>query len=59
MLALRALTEVKMLVQPADTKSQTLARDFGGEQKMGLVLNAHFIAGLEVDHFDAPDVSGE
>ena len=59
LLALRALTEVKMLVQPADTKSQTLARDFGGEQKMGLVLNAHFIAGLEVDHFDAPDVSGE
>ncbi len=55
-LALRALTEVKMLVQPADTKSQTLARDFGGEQKVGLVLSPHFVAGLEADSFNAPDV---
>lgn len=55
-LALRALTEVKMLVQAAGTKSQTLARDFGGEQKVGLVLSPHFVAGLEADSFDAPDV---
>lgn len=55
-LALRALTEVKMLVQAAGTKSQTLARDFGGEQKVGLVLSPHFVAGLEADSFDVPDV---
>lgn len=55
-LALRALTEVKMLVQAAGTQSQTLARDFGGEQKLGLVLSPHFVAGLEADDFDAPDV---
>lgn len=55
-LALRALTEVKMLVQAAGTKSQTLARDFGGEQKVGLVLSPHFVAGLEADSFNAPDV---
>lgn len=55
-LALRALTEVKMLVQAAGTKSQTLARDFGGEQKVGLVLSPHFVAGLEADNFDAPDI---
>ena len=55
-LALRALAEVKMLVQAAGTQSQTLARDFGGEQKVGLVLSPHFVAGLEADHFDAPDV---
>ncbi|BBP03009.1 hypothetical protein TPL01_22070 [Sulfuriferula plumbiphila] len=55
-LALRALTEVKMLVQAAGTKSQTLARDFGGEQKVGLVLSPHFVAGLEADNFDVPDI---
>lgn len=55
-LALRALTEVKMLVQAAGTKSQTLARDFGGEQKVGLVLSPHFVAGLEAGNFDAPNV---
>ena len=55
-LALRALAEVKMLVQAAGTQSQTLARDFGGEQEVGLVLSPHFVAGLEADHFDAPDV---
>lgn len=55
-LALRALTEVKMLVQAAGTKSQTLARDFGGEQKVGLVLSPRFVAGLEAGSFDAPDV---
>ena len=45
-----------MLVQAAGTKSQTLARDFGGEQKVGLLLSPHFVAGLEADNFDAPDV---
>ena len=57
-LALRALLELKMLVQPAGTQSQTVTRDFGGEQKVGLLLNPRFVAGLDPDSFDAPAVGG-
>lgn len=54
-LALRALIEVKMLVQPAGTQSHTMTRDFGGEQKVGLLLNPRFVAGLDPGNFDVPD----
>ena len=54
-LALRALAEVKMLVQPAGMRSQTLTRDFGGEQQVGLVLNPRFVTGLDPANFDVPD----
>lgn len=57
-LALRALADVKMLVQPAGTTSSTLARDFGGEKKVGLLLHPRFIAGLDPGNFDVPDISG-
>ncbi|HEY0846599.1 MAG TPA: MobH family relaxase [Noviherbaspirillum sp.] len=57
-LALRALTEVRMLVQPAGTASHTLTRDFGGEQKVGLLLNPSFVAGLDPANFDVPDAGG-
>jgi hypothetical protein len=30
-----------------------VSRDFGGEQKLGVVLHPRFIAGLDLDHFDA------
>lgn len=36
----------------------SLARDFNGEQKVGLLLSPHFVAGLEADNFDASDVGG-
>lgn len=57
-LALRALLELKMLVQPAGTQSHTVTRDFGGEQKVGLLLNPRFVAGLDPDNFDAPNTGG-
>lgn len=57
-LALRALTEVRMLVRPAGTQSHTMTRDFGGEQKVGLLLNPCFVAGLDPANFDVPDADG-
>lgn len=53
-LAVRALADVKMLVHPPGAALRTVSRDFGGEQKVGLVLGPQFIAGLNLDHFDAP-----
>lgn len=55
-IALRALTDVKMLVQPAGATSRTVAREFGSEQKVGLVLSPRFVAGLEASDFVVPDV---
>jgi conjugal transfer pilus assembly protein TraI len=54
--ALRALSEVNMLVQRSGVASRTMARDFGGEQKVGLVLSPHFVAGLDAANFDTRDV---
>jgi conjugal transfer pilus assembly protein TraI len=55
-LALRALGDVNMLVQAAGAGSRTVAREFGGEHKVGLVLSPQFVAGLEPSDFAAPDV---
>ena len=55
-LALRALTDVKMTVQPAGAPSRTVVRDFGGEQKVGLILGARFVTGLDPDDFVVSDV---
>jgi conjugal transfer pilus assembly protein TraI len=57
-LALRALLEVKMLVQPAGAASHTMARDFGGEHKVGLLLHPRFVAGLDPANFDVPTIGG-
>ncbi len=58
-LALRALADVKMLVQAAGATSQTVGRDFGGEHKVGLVLSPQFVAGLEAGDFATPTVGSE
>ncbi len=50
--ALRALSEARMLVLHND--SQTLAHDFGGEKKIGLLLHPRFVVGLDPDNFDVP-----
>jgi conjugal transfer pilus assembly protein TraI len=54
--ALRALTDVKMLVQAPGARSQTMTRDFGGEQKVGLVLRPDFVYGLDGRNFNTPDI---
>jgi len=56
-LALRALAEVKMLVQPADSVSHTIMRDFSGEQKVGLLLHSRFVVGLDPGDFDTTHVN--
>ena len=55
-LALRALADVKMLAQPSGAASQTITRDFRDERKVGLVLSAHFVDGLDARNFSAADV---
>jgi conjugal transfer pilus assembly protein TraI len=54
-LALRALSELNMLARAPGVTSRTAARDFGGEQKVGLVLSPHFVAGLDAANFDTQD----
>ena len=51
-LALRALAEANMLV--LHKGAQTQMRDFGGEQKVGLLLHPRFITGLDPGNFDVP-----
>lgn len=58
-LALRALADVKMLVQPAGATSRTVGRDFGGEHKVGLVLGPQFVAGFKAEDFAAPTIGSE
>lgn len=50
--ALRALAEANMLV--LHKGAQTQMHDFGGEQKMGLLLHPRFITGLDPDNFNVP-----
>jgi conjugal transfer pilus assembly protein TraI len=51
---LRALAEARMLV--LHNGAQTHMRDFGGEQKMGLLLHPRFITGLDPSNFDVPPI---
>ena len=54
---LRALNEAGMLVLAKDTKLQTQARNFGGEQTIGLVIHPRFVGGLNPLDFDVADAS--
>ncbi len=58
-LALHALADVKMLTHRPGARSPTLIRDFGGEQKTGLVLHPRFVSGLDPDNFDIADSGGK
>ena len=64
-LALRALADVKMLVQPEDSRhspSHTHIHNFGAEKKVGLLLDCRYIAGPDLNpapgDFNAPDNGG-
>lgn len=52
--ALRALAEARMLV--LHNGAPTQLRDFGGEQKMGLLLHPRFITGLDPGNFNVPPI---
>jgi conjugal transfer pilus assembly protein TraI len=51
--AIRALDELSMLVGSATDKLKTTLRDFGGEQKPGIVIAPRFIAGIDPHDFVA------
>ena len=53
--ALRALSELNMLVRPNGAASLTITRDFGGDEKPGLVLHPRFVAGLDLENFKPSD----
>ena len=56
-LAMRALGDVHMLVLSPGAASPAHARDFGSEQKVGLVLRPQFVAGLDPNDFNNADGS--
>jgi len=50
-LALRALTDVRMLVHPDRTRPPTVSRDFGGDIAVGLVMDPRFVDGFDLAGF--------
>ena len=53
-LAMRALGDLHMLVRPTGAASPIHARDFGSEQKVGLVVGPQFVKGLDPNNFNVP-----
>lgn len=53
-LAMRALTETKMLVRPDRDGPPTLSRDFNGHPVVGLVLDPRCVRGLDLAGFAVP-----
>ena len=57
-LALRALTEVRMLAMAHPKGSPTLSREFNGSPTVGLLLDPRFVEGLDLDAFVLPEPQG-
>ncbi|MCB1888851.1 MAG: TraI domain-containing protein, partial [Rhodocyclaceae bacterium] len=55
-LAMRALTETKLLVRPNRDGPPILSRDFNGNPTVGIVLDPRCISGLDLAGFVAPPV---
>jgi len=56
-LAMRALADASMLVSSSSSKTKPVTRNFGGEEKTGIVIHPRFIAGFE--HADFQDRPSE
>ncbi len=56
-LAIRSLAEVNMLVQSAGSPAQMETRDFGGVQRLGIVLRPSFVVGLDPRDFEAQEIA--
>jgi conjugal transfer pilus assembly protein TraI len=54
-LALRALGDLRMLVHTDANRPPTVSRDFGGVTTVGLILDPHFVAGLDLATFAIPE----
>ena len=57
-LALRALTEVRMLAMAHPKGPPTLSREFNGSPTVGLLLDPRFVEGLDLDAFVLPEPQG-
>ena len=57
-LALRALTEVRILAKSDPRASPTLSREFNGSPTVGLLLDPRFVEGLDLDAFVLPEPHG-
>ncbi|OGB03667.1 MAG: relaxase [Burkholderiales bacterium RIFCSPLOWO2_12_FULL_64_99] len=58
-LALRALSEVRMLVRPDAKAAPTTTREFNGTTTAGLTIDPRFISGLDLEAFALAAASGE
>lgn len=53
-LAIRALAETKMLVTAKYNGQPTVSHIFNGQPTIGIVLDPHFVSGLDLTSFSAP-----
>ncbi len=53
-LAMRALSDLRMLVHADANRPPTLSREFGGAITVGLILNPRFVTGLDLATFSIP-----
>ncbi len=54
-LVMRALGDLRMLVQADANRPPTTSRDFGGVTTVGLILDPRFVAGLDLATFAIPE----
>lgn len=54
-LAMRALSDLRMLVHADANRPPTTSRDFGGGTTVGLILDPRFVTGLDLATFAIPD----
>ncbi len=58
-LAIRALTEVSMLIAPTNSTIKTIVHDFGGMETLGIIIAPRFISGFDPDHFLTMPTEGD
>lgn len=50
-LTIRSLAETSMLISPTNSATKTIVHNFGGVEKLGIIIAPHFISGFDPDHF--------
>ena len=58
-LAVRALSEVRMLVHADRRRPPTVSRDFGGETTVGLIIDPRCVDGFDLAAFAVPEPAGD
>jgi conjugal transfer pilus assembly protein TraI len=57
-MALRALSDVHMLVRTQAKGPPTTSRDFNGTPTVGLTIDPRFISGVDLEAFASPEAQG-